>query len=185
MDSGAGAGSCTTLGGSGSGSGSGTGTDGDSDAGDIAIDDDNDDEEPTRSVLSLGLGDKCCVVLVPASLSSSSSSSLLINLLLLLCTSPKREMARAAPIALRHRARGSKFSRRPERSCCCCSAVLVNQACASASEAVSRFVGSGFSRAWMNPFAVVLCLFVVSLKARVAESTHLRQKRCSSTGRGR
>ena len=34
--------------------------------------------------------------------------------------------------------------------------MLVNQGCASASEAVSRFVGSGFSRAWMNPFAVVV-----------------------------
>ena len=160
-----GSGSSTTLGGSGSGTGSGTGTDGDSDAGDIAIDDDNDDEEPTRSVLSLGLGDKWCVVVVS---SSSSSSSLLINLLLLLCTSPKREMARAAPIALRHLARGSKFSRSPERSCCCCSAVLVNQGCASASEAVSRFVGSGFSRAWMNPFAVVV-VFVVSQSKNCGE----------------
>ena len=43
--------------------------------------------------------------------------------------------------------------------------MLVNQGCASASEAVSRFVGSGFSRAWMNPFAVVV-VFVVSQKVQ-------------------
>ena len=97
------------------------------------------------------------VLVVPFSASSSSSS--LIKSLSLLAPAPfllfeKRDRTRAAPIAFRHRARGSKFSRRPERSCSVGEAKVVNHGCARACSAVRRRAGSGFSRARMNPFAM-------------------------------
>jgi hypothetical protein len=66
----------------------------------------------------------------------------------------KRDKTRAAPIAFRQRARGSKFSRRPERSCSVVEVNVVSHGCASACSAVRRRAGSGLSRARMKPFAV-------------------------------
>src|SRR4029077_6388269 len=67
----------------------------------------------------------------------------------------KRDMARAAPIALRQRARGSKFSRRPQRSCSVGAAKLVSHVCDEACSAVSRRAGLGWRRARMKFFAVI------------------------------
>jgi len=99
------------------------------------------------------------VLLVPFSTSSSSSS--LIKNLSLLAPAPfllfeKRDRTRAAPIAFRQRARGSKFSRRPERSCSVGEAKVVSHGCARACSAVRRRTGSGLSRARMKPFAVCM-----------------------------
>jgi len=108
----------------------------------------------------------CCVFLVSGVarqdvlvVPSSSSSSSLIKNLSLLAPAPfllleKRDRTRAAPIAFRHRARGSKFSRRPERSCSVGQSKVVSHGCARACSAVRRRAGSGFSRARMKPFAV-------------------------------
>lgn len=96
------------------------------------------------------------VLVVPFPASSSSSS--LINNLSLLAPAPflfeKRDRMRAAPIAFRQRARGSKFSRKPERSCSVGESKVVNHVCVRACSAVRRRAGFGFSRARMKPFAV-------------------------------
>jgi hypothetical protein len=67
----------------------------------------------------------------------------------------KRDMARAAPIALRHRARGSKFSRRPQRSYSIGVAKLVSHVCDSACSEVRRHTGSGWRRGRMKFLALM------------------------------
>jgi hypothetical protein len=57
-------------------------------------------------------------------------------------------------IAFRQRARGSKFSRRPDRSCPVGEVKVVSHGCARACSAVRRQGGSGFRRARMKSFAV-------------------------------
>ena len=114
-------------------------------------------------------GDGCCcgccvlatdvarqVTVVPF---SPSSSSLITNLssftLVAAAAAPlKRDKTRAAPIAFRQRARGSKFSRRPERSCSVGQAKVVSHGCARACSDVGRRAGSGLSKVRMKPFAM-------------------------------
>src|SRR5260221_310494 len=61
------------------------------------------------------------------------------------------DMAALNPlIALRQRARTSKFSRRPQRSCSVGEAKPVGHVCDSACSAVRRCAGSGWRRARMN-----------------------------------
>ena len=126
----------------------------------------------------------CCVFLVSGvasqdvfvvPFSPSSSSSSLITNLSLLAPAPflfeKRDRTRAAPIAFRHRARGSKFSRRPERSCSVGEAKVVSHGCARACSAVRRRTGSGFIRARMKPFAV--CAYGSSLSVCGGWNAHM------------
>ena len=106
----------------------------------------------------------CCTLVSDAArqdgfvpFSPSSSSSLIPNLSSFTAAAAppfKRDRTRAAPIAFRQRARGSKFSRRPERSCSVGQAKVVNHGCARACSAVRRRSGSGLSRAWMKFLAV-------------------------------
>jgi len=51
---------------------------------------------------------------------------------------PKRDRTRATPIALRHRARGSKFSRRPQRPCSVGGAKSVSHICDGICSAMRR-----------------------------------------------
>ena len=139
----------------------------------------------------------CCVFLVSgvarqdvlvAPLSASSSSSSLINNLSLLAPAPflifeTRDRIRAAPIAFRQRARGSKFSRRPERSCSVGGANVVSHGCARACSAVRRRAGSGFSRARMKSFAVCTEA-VVRICCWNVHVAYPRLIRSSSIGRG-
>jgi len=91
--------------------------------------------------------------------SSSSEPKLSASWSFLLLFAPlpfaKRDMARAAPIALRQHARGSKFSHRPQRSCSTGAAKLVSHACDNACSAASRRAGLGWRRARMKFFAVM------------------------------
>jgi len=118
-------------------------------------------------------GERCCRCLLesgsgvgrddgdPLRLSISSSSAELStswsSLLLLSKPLPfaKRDMARTAPIALRQRARGSKFSRRPQRSCSVGAAKLVSHVCDSTCLAMSRRGGLGWRRVRMKLFVVM------------------------------
>jgi len=88
---------------------------------------------------------------------SSSSSERITSWSFLLLFAPlpfaKRDMARAAPIAVWQRARGLRFSCRPQRSCSVVPAKLVSHVCDRGGSAVSRRAGLGWRRARRKFFA--------------------------------
>ena len=93
---------------------------------------------------------------------SSSSLELRATWSFLLLFAPllfaKHDRARVLPIALRQRARGSKFSSRPQRACLVGAAKLVSHVCDSTCLAVKRRAGSGLRRARMDFFlSPLLC----------------------------
>jgi len=91
--------------------------------------------------------------------SSSSPSELSASWSFLSLFAPllfaKRERARAALIALRQRAHGSKFSCRLQRSCLIGAAKVLSHVCDSACSAVRRRAGSGSRTARMKFLAVM------------------------------